>query len=67
MGADFMGRLEWLESDFQRICQTLGIDATLPTLNVCQRRPYREYFDDESRRIVATRYRGDIETLGYAY
>ena len=67
MGADFVGRFERLESDFRRICETLGIDATLPSLNVSQRRPYREYFDDESRRIVATRYRDDIETFGYEF
>ena len=64
---DYVGYLETLESDFQAICERLGVKATLPRLNASGNNSYRDAYDAETRAIVATRYRRDIELFGYTF
>lgn len=65
---DFLLRFETLQSDFARLCEQLGISVqTLPVRNKSSRGPYRDYYDADSRRLVASRFAEEIEVLGYRY
>jgi len=65
---DFVGRFERLQADFDRVCDRLQRPRrTLPTLNQTQHGPYTDYYDDETRRLVAELYRRDIAFFGYRF
>lgn len=65
---DFVGRFETLQSDFQTVCETIGVSAKLPFLNASsRRRDWRSYYSDESRALVAELFEQDIERFGYRW
>lgn len=64
---DFIGRTETLERDWRVIRDRLGVDADLPTRMKSVHRPYREYYSDETRDMVADIYARDIESFGYHF
>lgn len=65
---DFVGRFERLQRDFDRVCRRLGLPATpLSRLNGSRHRPYRAYYDHETKKIVAALWRTDLEAFGYAW
>jgi hypothetical protein len=68
-GVDFVGRYELIDTDFRQVCDQLGINAPLSTLNVAPapRRDYRTAYGSESRAIVANVYAQDIGELGYDF
>lgn len=67
--ADFVGRFESLEADMEHVFAAIGMSSTrLPVRNRSrQRRDYREYYDDETRSIVAERFALDIQLFGYEF
>lgn len=66
---DFLGRFEKLAEDYSYVCQRLGIDSPLSVHNQTKTRQsdYRDFYNDETRNIVAEVYREDISTLGYSF
>jgi hypothetical protein len=66
-------RYENLENDTLRILNKLNINynnITYPHMNTYQRKSnkhYTEYYDDETRQIVAEKYAKDIEYFGYEF
>ena len=64
---DFVGRFEHLGRDFAHVQQRIGIHAALPHLLRSEHRPYRDYYNDETRELVEQQYRRDVEAFGYAY
>jgi len=65
---DFVGRYESLASDFDVVCQSLGIRTpVLPHLLASERGHYREYYDDDLAAAVADRYAEDIARFGYTF
>jgi len=65
---DFVGKFENLQKDFNVVCEKIGVPAcTLPLTNISNHKPYQEYYDDESRKVVGWEYNGDIEEFGYSY
>ena len=65
--ADFVGRYENLHEDFHKICQTIGVNETIPHRNKTKHQPYQEYFDSRTRAIVERVYRKDLDAFGYEF
>ncbi|MEZ4732260.1 MAG: sulfotransferase family 2 domain-containing protein [Caldilineaceae bacterium] len=64
---DFVGRFETLAADFGQICRILGVTAQLPHHNISAHWPYPEYYDDESKALVAATYQRDIAAFQYEF
>ena len=68
---DFVIRYERLESDLQELCGRLGLPRVeLPRLKSGMRQAghrYSEYYDQETREIVARAHANDVRHFGYAF
>lgn len=64
---DFIGKFESIRADFDQIRQTIGTQAELPHLNATKRSDYKDYYTDETRKIVANWYHEDIAAFGYKF
>jgi hypothetical protein len=64
---DFVGRFERLEQDYKAVCKKIGLSVSLEHLNLVSHKPYKSYYDKESREIVKDYFKKDIETWGYSF
>jgi len=64
---DRLVRFERFETEFAAVLQRLGVDAPVPHIHGTERKPLRDYYDDETRALVADLYRDDVATFGYAF
>lgn len=64
---DYLGRLESIAADVEKVCGQLGIEAPgLPHVNRSKRKDPREMFDDRSLAAVRGYYQEDFERFGYS-
>jgi hypothetical protein len=64
----FVGRYERLKDDFARCCQALDLPSIdLPVVNASERTDYRVYYDDHTKKLVATLNERDIRVFGYTF
>jgi hypothetical protein len=70
-GVDFIGKFEYLHSDWARICGMIGIPYTALSVHRKSERTllrYQDYYaDDELKKLVGDFYHEDIERFGYQY
>ena len=65
---DYVGKVETIERDWQRICERLGIESIpLPFINRSKRKDYREYYTPETQRMIEQRFRKTIDQFGYTF
>lgn len=72
LALDEVGRYENLDSDFQRILARIGLPpGALPTRANTQFRtdtkPYQDYYDDRTRKLVADLYAREIAMFDYRF
>jgi len=65
---DYIGRFENLQTDFNYICNKIGIAETELTVeNVSNKKNFREYYNERNKELVAKVFNDDIQTFGYKF
>ena len=66
---DFIGRFENLKGDWDYVCDKVGLkNKKLPHIYKSKpRKPYQEFYSDETRELVGKIYAKDIEMFGYSF
>ena len=64
----FIGRFENLHQDFNTVLKNLSLPQhELPLINKVKDRDYRLFYNNETRELVAQRFKKDIEYFGYSF
>lgn len=65
---DFVGKIEKMQEDFDLICKKIGMEKQkLSCKNKSIHKHYTEYYNKETRDIVACRMEKDIKYFGYKF
>jgi chondroitin 4-sulfotransferase 11 len=65
---DYLGRYESLDKDFDFVCKKIGLPTVkLPHLRKSNHDTYHNHYDDEIAKIIATKYKSDIDAFKYSF
>ena len=65
---DFVGRVETIQDDMRTVASIRGLKYSLEHFRKSEgRKPYQEYYDEETRDLAGERYATDIELFGYEF
>jgi len=64
---NFTGRFENLDNDFKVICNTIGVQASLPKVHVLRSDDYRGHYSLYSRTLIEKTFEEDIRMFGYEF
>jgi hypothetical protein len=66
---DFVGRYENIEEDFQKICNQLSINESLPKINISvDKRGYRNFYKNDNQiEMIREMYIKDVERFKYEF
>lgn len=66
---DFIGRFENLQEDYSKVCSIINCKNEIKHIEPNQKKfkHYTEYYNDETREIVAEKYAKDVEYFGYEF
>lgn len=65
---NFVGKFEYITTDFEQICQEIGVKVNLPHLNSTQSQSWKDYYKDtKSVDIISSAFAEDIERFGYEF
>jgi hypothetical protein len=63
-----IGRFEHIQKDFENICNRVNIEVSkLPTLNISNHNPYKEYYNNKTIDAVYKKYKQDIDMFDYQF
>lgn len=65
---DYVGRFESIEKDFEYVCTTLGFGKLhLPHVNKTKRTNYLDYYNSETKSIIAKKFERDLDVFKYTF
>jgi len=68
IGVSYIMKLENINYDIQLLKDKFNIKQELPYLNTSSRnKDYRDYYNDNTKQIVQTKFEKDINTFGYKF
>ena len=68
IGVDYIIKFETLNEDIKLIRTKFNINAPMPYINTSSRtRNYRDYYNDNTKQIVQTKFETDISAFGYKF
>ena len=68
VGIDYIIKLENINEEIKVIAKKFNINKDLPVINASSRnKNYQEYYNDNTRKIVQTKFEKDINTFGYNF
>jgi len=64
---DYIIRFENLYEEFKEVAEIIGVDPELPHLNATKKSNYQDFYDTETKQIVADWFEDDIANFGYTF